>query len=157
MTNSTLQKTMFQAGAAFAGLAILSGAFATHELRPLLTEVDESTYETAVKYHMYHALALVFLGLGIRRIKENVAKTVFTLFTIGIFLFSGSLYLLSTSIIWAEERIAWLGGVTPIGGVAFIIGWLYLAFKGYKPSTSEQSNSGNKILEMHRRKKRPVE
>lgn len=152
MTNSTLQKNMIQAGASFAALAVIMGAFAAHELKPLLGDTDEFTFETGTRYQFYHSIALVAIGFGMRRVRENVARTIFVLFVTGIILFSGSLYLVSTSRLWAAgDRVDWLGGVTPFGGLAFIAGWIYLAWKGYKPSSSEQSQSGNKIMRMHRR------
>lgn len=152
MTNSTLQKTVIQTGAVFAGVAVVLGALASHELRPLLAEYDRSTFDKAVQYNFYHALALLCLGFGARRVKENVLKTVFPLLVIGIILFCGSLYLLSTSKLWAKERIEWLGAIAPIGGVSFIVGWFYLAFKGYKPSSAEETRSARKVMEMQRRK-----
>lgn len=152
MTNSTLQRNMIQAGAAFAGVAVILGALGSHELKNVLNEADKLTFETAVKYHFYHALGLLAIGYGARRLKDNVGKTVFTLFVVGIILFSGSLYLLSTSKLWAEDRIEWLGAIAPLGGVSLVAGWFYLALKGYKPSSSEETRSGRKVMEMQRRK-----
>lgn len=152
MTNSTLQKNMIQAGAVFAGLAVIFGALAAHEMKNVLNDSDLAVFETAVKYNFYHALALLAIGYGARRLKENVGKTVFALFVVGIILFSGSLYLLATSKLWAEDRIEWLGAIAPLGGVSFVAGWFYLAFKGYKPSSSEETRSGKKVMEMQRRK-----
>lgn len=144
---------MIQVGAAFAALAVILGAFAAHELRYLLSDTEEFTFETGTKYQFYHSISLVMLGLGMRRIKENVAKAIFVFFVAGMILFSGSLYFLSTSRLWAGgDKVEWIGGITPIGGLSFIAGWIYLAWKGYKPSSSEQSNSGKKIMQMHRRK-----
>lgn len=143
---------MIQAGAAFAGLAVIFGALAAHEMKNVLNDKDLAVFETAVRYNFYHALALLAIGYGARRLKENVGKAVFALFVVGIILFSGSLYLLATSKLWAEDRIEWLGAVAPLGGVSFVAGWFYLAFKGYKPSSSEETRSGKKVMEMQRRK-----
>lgn len=150
MTNSTLQKQLIQAGAAFAGLAVIAGAFGAHAVKEKIDPLNLDIYNTAVEYQFYHAFALLVMGFGSRRLKEQAVKTSFTLFVIGIILFSGSLYLLSTSTIWAKERISWFGAITPVGGVSFVVGWAYLALKGYKPSS--HSDSAMKIQEMHKRK-----
>lgn len=150
MTNSTLQKQFIQTGGAFAGLAVIMGAFGSHALKDVLEPVNLEIYETGVRYQFYHALALLAIGFGLRRVKDDVAKIVFAAFVIGVVLFSGSLYLLSTSRLWAEQKIRWFGAITPVGGVSFIIGWAYLVWKGYKAGT--QSQSANQIQEMHRRK-----
>lgn len=150
MTNSTLQKQLIQSGAAFAALAVIAGAFGSHAIKEKMDTVNYDIYQTAVEYQFYHALGLFAIGVGMRRIKENVAKVAFTLFVLGIIFFSGSLYLLSTSMIWAKERIGWFGVVAPVGGVSFVVGWAYLALMGFKPSTSSQS--AEKVKEMQRRK-----
>jgi uncharacterized membrane protein YgdD (TMEM256/DUF423 family) len=155
MTNSTLQKQLIQSGAAFAALAVIAGAFGSHAIKEKLDSVNYDIYQTAVEYQFYHALALFAIGVGMRRIKENVAKVAFTLFVLGIIFFSGSLYLLSTSMLWAKERIGWFGIVAPVGGVSFVVGWAYLAWMGFKPSTS--SHSAEKVQEMQRRKKHTFE
>jgi uncharacterized membrane protein YgdD (TMEM256/DUF423 family) len=150
MTNSTLQKQLIQAGAAFGGLAVIAGAFGSHGLKDVLEPVNMDIFETAVRYQFYHAFALLIIGFGMRRVKENVAKITFTSFIIGIILFCGSLYLLSTSRLWAGTKLRWFGAVAPVGGVSFVIGWAYLCFRGYKPST--HSHSAQQIQEMHKRK-----
>lgn len=150
MTNSTLQKQLIQSGAAFAALAVIAGAFGSHAIKEKMDTVNYDIYQTAVEYQFYHALGLFAIGVGMRRIKDNVAKVAFTLFVLGIIFFSGSLYLLSTSMIWAKERIGWFGVVAPVGGVSFVVGWAYLAWMGFKPSTSSQS--AEKVKEMQRRK-----
>jgi uncharacterized membrane protein YgdD (TMEM256/DUF423 family) len=150
MTNSTLQKQLIQSGAAFAALAVIAGAFGSHAIKEKMDTVNYDIYQTAVEYQFYHALGLFAIGVGMRRIKDNVAKVTFTLFVLGIIFFSGSLYLLSTSMIWAKERIGWFGVVAPVGGVSFVVGWAYLAWMGFKPSTSSQS--AEKVKEMQRRK-----
>ncbi|MFN7311933.1 MAG: DUF423 domain-containing protein [Bacteroidota bacterium] len=150
MTNNTLQKQLFQAGSILLAVGVITGALGSHAMKGAVQEYDLNVYEVAVRYQIYHSMGLLILGIGARRIREDVLKGVFALFLIGIILFSGSLYLLSTSIMWANERLEWFGAVAPFGGVSFIAGWLYLGLKGYKPST--HSSSGEKIVEMHRRK-----
>jgi uncharacterized membrane protein YgdD (TMEM256/DUF423 family) len=150
MTNSTLQKQLFQIGAVIAGLAVVAGAFGSHAIKENIDSANYDIYQTAVTYQFYHAFAMLIIGLGIRRIKENVAKLAMVLFVLGIIFFSGSLYLLSTSTIWASSHLTWLGMIAPVGGLCFVAGWAYLAKKGYKPS--ESSNSAEKVQNMQRRK-----
>lgn len=151
MTNSTLQRQFIQTGSAFAGLAVIAGAFGSHLLKELIDGNDRNMFEIAVRYQFYHALAMLAIGLGLRRIQDSVARICLAFFIIGIFLFSGCLYLQSTSMVWAGERIKWFGTVVPFGGLSFIIGWFYLTWKGYKPSSSE-SESSKKVMQMQKRK-----
>ena len=116
-------KVFLWAGTLFAGLAVASGAFASHALKDRLTERALAIFETATKYQMYHALALILLG--ILWIQSQSTALSFQIagwaFIAGIILFSGSLYALSLS------GIKILGAITPFGGVAFLIGWGTLA------------------------------
>ncbi len=105
-------------------LAVGLGAFGAHGLEPILIQNGRlDTFETAVSYNFYHTLCL--LGLGIlAMIKpdwKGLSLAAWGMF-LGILLFSGSLYILSLT------GITWLGAITPIGGVGFILGWLALAF-----------------------------
>jgi uncharacterized membrane protein YgdD (TMEM256/DUF423 family) len=107
------------AGAVLAALGVAAGAFGAHALRARLGPSDLVTFETAVRYQMYHALALLLTGLLIDRGVSVGASG--WLFLAGIVLFSGSLYLLTLG------GLRWMGAVTPLGGIAFILGWLLLA------------------------------
>jgi uncharacterized membrane protein YgdD (TMEM256/DUF423 family) len=108
-------------------LAVAFGAFGAHALRGRLDEQALGVYQTAVQYHFYHSLALLALGLISLVQPENVLlRSSGWLFTIGILLFSGSLYLLAAS------GVRWLGAVTPLGGLAFIAGWACLAAAVWK-------------------------
>jgi len=156
MTNSTLQKSFIQAGAALAGIAVLAGAIGSHEIKPIISETDFEIFETATKYQFMHALSLLVLGFGLRKLNEDVALKVFGLFVAGIIIFSGSLYLLATSSIWANTRIKWFGAITPFGGVSLVAGWFYLALKGYNPGR-QGTESAKKIMAMHQRKPKPEE
>ena len=117
-------------GAVLAALAIGMGAFGAHALRTRLTSGDTVTaesqrrlevFETAARYQMYHALALVMVGLMAERRSSTMLRVAGGLFAVGVLLFCGSLYALVLS------GIKLLGAITPLGGVAFIIGWLALA------------------------------
>lgn len=110
-------------GATFCALAVIFGAFGAHALRAKLDPYLMNVYEKGVLYHFLHALALLIVTLLVKNgtILESSALRVSILFIIGIVLFSGSLYLLAIT----GER--WFGAITPVGGVAFIIGWILLA------------------------------
>jgi len=107
-------------GAGLALLAVVSGAFAAHGLRSTFDAQQLSIFETAARYQMYHALALMIVGLLslVPQFSSPLLKFAGGAFAAGILLFCGSLYLLALS------GIGWLGAVTPIGGVAFLLGWL---------------------------------
>ena len=105
--------------AGFIGVAL--GAFAAHGLRGRLSPEMLAVFETGVRYHMYHALALLLTAAIMGRVTGRLIVAAGWLFTAGIVLFSGSLYLLATT------GVTILGAITPIGGVAFLLGWACLA------------------------------
>lgn len=113
-----------------AGLSVAGGAFAAHALKEKLSERAIEIFETGARYQMYHSLALLVVGLLLSRAEASQSFLIAagSAFIIGIAIFSGSLYALSLS------GIKWLGAITPLGGVAFIIGWgcLAIAAWGYK-------------------------
>jgi uncharacterized membrane protein YgdD (TMEM256/DUF423 family) len=108
-------------GAIFMFLAVALGAFGAHGLRGRLDASMMDIYKTAVLYHMIHALALFATAWVVTPDTTSKANLSGWFFTAGIFLFSGSLYLLSVT------GIRWLGAITPIGGVCFLVGWVILA------------------------------
>ena len=114
-----MSKLFLTFGAVFGALSVALGAFASHALQSKLTAKALDIWETGTKYQMYHALALILVAL--LTIKLETASTTLMIagfaFILGIVLFSGSLYTLSLS------DIKLLGAITPIGGVAFLIGW----------------------------------
>ena len=117
-----MDKTFFAAGAILGALAVALGAFGAHGLKPVLTPDMLANFETGVRYHMYHALALIAAALLAGRFPESrLPVWGGWLFVAGIVFFSGSLYLM------AFTGMRWLGAITPIGGVAMIAGWLCLA------------------------------
>lgn len=102
-------------------MAVSLGAFAAHGLRDRLSPELLNTFQTAVQYHMYHALALFGIGLlAVNYPTSALLKYSGYLFLFGIILFSGSLYVLSIS------GIRWLGAITPIGGISFLAAWASL-------------------------------
>ena len=106
------------AGGAFLGVAL--GAFGAHVLKATLTEELAATFETAVRYQMYHSLALVALGILVMRTPSRNLIVAGWLFVWGTILFSGSLYALALS------HATWLGIITPMGGTLFLAGWAFL-------------------------------
>lgn len=118
------------AGALLAALAVALGAFGAHGLKNFVEEETIKTFQTAVQYQMYHALALVFTGILYEKQVTRLIKITGWFFISGILLFSGSLYLLT--FLKATETVGLnkLGLITPFGGLLFIIGWgsLFLTF-----------------------------
>jgi uncharacterized membrane protein YgdD (TMEM256/DUF423 family) len=111
----------------FGGISVVFGAFASHALKDRLSANSLSIWETGTKYQMYHALALMLVALLIARYpNSNLLTVAGYAFIAGIFIFSGSLYALTLT------GIKWLGAVTPIGGMALIIGWLCLALATWR-------------------------
>lgn len=111
-------------GALLGGLAVALGAFGAHAMKASYDEDALRTFEVGVRYQMYHALALVGCGaLSALGYRTRVAAA---LFVVGVLLFSGSLYGL------ALADLRWLGPVTPVGGVAFLAGWIALAIAARK-------------------------
>lgn len=116
-------------GAVLAGTGVAAGAFGAHSLKAILASDMQAVFETAVRYQMYHALALLVVGVvsgrGAPAAEPWLARSGWC-FAAGVGLFSGSLY----GIALAGWR--WLGPVTPLGGLAFILGWGFLAVAARK-------------------------
>jgi uncharacterized membrane protein YgdD (TMEM256/DUF423 family) len=128
-----MSKKLVLAGALFAALAVIIGAFAAHGLQKYLDtgEMDAKSldvFQTGARYQMYHAFALIACGILAQLFGENkMYKIAGILFITGIIFFSGSVYLLSTAKVLGIENWKWLGPITPIGGLCFITGWIFLA------------------------------
>jgi uncharacterized membrane protein YgdD (TMEM256/DUF423 family) len=115
-----MDNKIISTGAIFGMIAIILGAFGAHALKKVLTLEELSTFETGVKYQMYHALFLVFIGLA--SISQKAKKTIFFLVVFGVIFFSGSIYLLATNNLTPFDfKIT--GFVTPIGGLLLISAW----------------------------------
>jgi uncharacterized membrane protein YgdD (TMEM256/DUF423 family) len=113
-------------GALFAAIGVGLGAFGAHALKVRLSPEDLAIFETGVRYQMYHALALIGVGAVAMRIDSALVKGAGWAFVLGILVFSGSLYAL------VGTGVRTLGAITPIGGVAFIAGWLMLTIAAFK-------------------------
>jgi len=116
----------FVAAALVGAIGVLLGAFAAHGLKGRLSPEDLQVFETGVRYQMYHAPALLLCGLLAR--SGRPARASAWCFLLGVAVFSGSLYLLATT------GVRWLGAITPIGGLALVLGWIALIPAGRQPA-----------------------
>lgn len=118
-------------------VAVALGALGAHYLKSkietgLITIDQVNGFDTGVKYHIYHTLAMLIVFLLAKQIQSNYLKWAFNCFLIGIILFSGSLYLLCTRNLFHADWLSFLGPITPIGGLFFIAGWVFIAMIGMK-------------------------
>ncbi|MBL7845222.1 MAG: DUF423 domain-containing protein [Cyclobacteriaceae bacterium] len=117
----------FLIGATFGLLGVALGAFGAHALKPMLVETGRvDTFELAVRYQFYHALAILLTGVLQHLFRASLFAYASWLFLAGVVLFSGSLYLLCFS------QVTTFAMITPVGGVAWIAGWLCLLIGIYK-------------------------
>jgi uncharacterized membrane protein YgdD (TMEM256/DUF423 family) len=121
-------------GTAFAGSGVAAGAFGAHAIKGILDVPMLQAFETATRYQMYHAFGLCIVSWAIDRYPEQRLEHTGWLFTIGILLFSGSLYVVSLA------GIRWLGAVTPIGGLAFLAGWALLGWRIWRDALSRTTS-----------------
>jgi uncharacterized membrane protein YgdD (TMEM256/DUF423 family) len=128
MIGRSFSQRIFVFGTVFAGSAVAAGAFGAHALKSVLDSPGLQVFETATRYQMYHALGLCIVSWAIDRYPEQRLEQVGWLFTAGILLFSGSLYMVSLT------GIRWMGAVTPVGGLAFLSGWILLGWRIWRNS-----------------------
>ena len=120
-------KISFLFAAAAGALAVVLGAFGAHGLRGRIEERLFETFQTAVEYQMYHSLALMMVAILMRELGRSLALDIASYaFILGVLLFSGSLYALVLT------NMGWLGPVTPVGGLCFIVGWSALVCSGFR-------------------------
>ena len=124
-----ISRWVLSAGSGFALLAVVLGAFAAHGLKAVLDAQQLALFETASRYQMYHALALLVVGVMLTnpQFPRSLLKLAAIAFILGIILFSGSLYLL------ALVGVSWLGTITPLGGIVLLSGWLVMMIAALKP------------------------
>ena len=125
ITDIPMNKRIILTASFFGLAAVVLGAFGAHGLEDKITDNDLEAWKTAVDYQFYHTLALLFLAT-FSRAKNTYIRFSFITFTLGILLFSGSLYVLSTRAITGFGAAGMLGPVTPVGGLCFILGWVGL-------------------------------
>ena len=116
-------KTGILLGTFLAFMTVVLGAFGAHALKEQLSAYGQSVYDKAIFYQMFHSLAILFVSILQYSISDLDLSICIWLFFLGIILFSGSLYIL------ALTNIKWLGAITPIGGMVFIVSWLIIFYK----------------------------
>jgi uncharacterized membrane protein YgdD (TMEM256/DUF423 family) len=107
-------------------IAVAFGAFGAHALREMVDEKAIQTWQTAVQYHFYHLFAIALTGILLKEGVNVWYKRAGYFFITGILVFSGSLYIMTLLKATGATSVNWLGAITPIGGVCFIAGWLFL-------------------------------
>ena len=121
-----MEKKIFLMASILGLIAVVFGAFAAHGLRDVLNTTSLESFQTGVRYQMYHAFFLFVIGL-MPQLQPHQKKRVFWLTLLGVLLFSGSIYLLSTNALTPID-FTFLGPVTPIGGLLLISAWGVLGF-----------------------------
>ncbi len=129
MADRSSSSTLFAIGCFFAGTGVAAGAFGAHALKAVIDPPMLAVYETANRYHMYHAFGILLTALGCRAFPAAGLHQAGWWFVAGILLFAGSLYAV------ALLNVKWLGAVTPLGGLSFMIGWAVLGWRYWKAST----------------------
>lgn len=119
-------KNWLAAATLLAGLAVILGAFGAHGLKTLVSPQQVETFKTGVQYQFYHSLAITLAVIVSQFVDSPTVKRSFGLFAVGILLFSGSLYGLTFAEVTGSVGLRWLGPVTPLGGIFFVLGWFNL-------------------------------
>lgn len=128
-----MERKITSVAALFGLTAIILGAFGAHALKKYLSFEQLASFETGVKYQMYHALFLLFLGFT-TLISEKAKNTIFQLVIFGVIFFSGSIYLLTTKALSGVD-FKFIGIITPIGGALLIVAWGVLFWNIWKTKT----------------------
>ena len=121
-----MHKGFIRTAAIIGLLSVAFGAFAAHALKELLSEYAVNVFETGVRYQFYHVFALLAVGILYKEFPNKFIRWAGIFFIIGIILFSGSLYFLTYVKGAVMPGYKWLGPITPIGGLSFILGWIFL-------------------------------
>ncbi len=119
-------KIFIVSGFLFMALTVVIGAFGAHNLKDKLSTDNMKIFEKGVQYQAYHSMGLVIIGLLGFNFPHHLLWLPALLFIFGIILFSGSLYILVLS------NIKWLGMVTPLGGISFVLGWIFLGWAVFR-------------------------
>ena len=122
----SMHKSFLRTASLLGALAVALGAFGAHALRGKVSDIAANTFETAVRYQFYHVLALLFIGIMYKEVKNKWILLSGNLFVFGTLLFSGSLYLLTFILATSKNSFSWIGVLTPIGGIILIAGWFCL-------------------------------
>lgn len=126
-----MNKRIILTASSFGVLAVILGAFGAHTLKNVVDSYSLSIWQKGVEYQFYHTFALLYLST-FARYKNKLIGLAYVFFTAGIFLFSGSLYLLALKDVYTANIAQILGPITPVGGLCFIIGWVCLFLAALK-------------------------
>ncbi|MEO8853922.1 MAG: DUF423 domain-containing protein [Ginsengibacter sp.] len=121
-----MHKGFIKTAAIFGALSVAIGAFAAHTLKGSISNYALEIFETAVKYQFYHVFALLAVGILYSQFPSKTMKWAGYLFIAGIILFSGSLYILTYIKAAVLPGYNWIGAITPLGGLCFILGWIFI-------------------------------
>ena len=121
-----MHKGFINTAAILGALSVAIGAFAAHQLRGSISDFALEIFETAVKYQFYHVFALLAAGILYKEFPNKLLLWSGRLFIAGIILFSGSLYILSAIKAAVVPGYNWVGAITPLGGLCFILGWIFI-------------------------------
>lgn len=122
-----MEKTILKTASIFGLTAVILGAFGAHALKAQLTPEQLASFQTGVRYQFIHTLALIAVGILLFISSNKILRNAAWAFTIGIILFSGSIYLLTAGKMMGWS-VSWLGPITPLGGVSLIVGWVMFFF-----------------------------
>lgn len=126
-----MNKRIILTAAIFGCLAVALGAFGAHGLKNMISESQLLTWHKGVEYQFYHTLAILYLST-FGRFKSKLILMSFLFFSTGILFFSGSLYLLSLKDVLHLQSVQYIGPITPLGGLCFILGWISLFLAALK-------------------------
>lgn len=122
-----MNKLFLVSASIFGALAVIAGAMLAHKLKHQMPDSALETYDTAVRYQFYHVFALLAAGILSEKFPGYRINQAGICFIVGILLFSGSLYIISGLLTSRSQVPFFLGILTPVGGVGFILGWIFLA------------------------------
>ena len=121
-----MQKGFLKLAALLGAISVVLGAFGAHTLKQFISEKSLLTFETGVRYQFYHAIALLFTGILYKEFSNKSLLWAGRMFSLGILLFSGSLYFLAIVNLTENAGLKGIGAITPLGGACFIAGWILL-------------------------------
>lgn len=132
-----MNKTILVTAAVLGVLSIILGAFGAHALKELIPYESQQTFETGVRYQMYHVLLLLFIG-STNLIQQKTKKIIYYLVVVGLLFFSGSIYGLATNEL-STFNFKSIGFITPIGGLSMILAWVFMFIDFIKISSKKEA------------------
>ena len=131
-----MNKTILMTASVLGVLSIILGAFGAHALKELIPYESQQTFETGVRYQMYHALLLLFIGIT-DLVRQKTKKIIYYLIVVGLLFFSGSIYGLATNGLSTFNFKA-IGFITPLGGLSLIFAWIFMFIDFIKISSKKE-------------------